>query len=123
MVLPRLRADSCPYQGAVADALALHPGHSREHGEHDAGGVVRSLQFPGEELQADVARLHLLGEQGEFDTTAQPLALRTTRVTATPEEQISPASLTGFALRAEPVELTAFGCPTPTSRSQLAITP
>ncbi|MDQ0582262.1 hypothetical protein QF030_004440 [Streptomyces rishiriensis] len=61
------------FQGAVPDVLALHTGHGREHGEHDAGRVVRALQFPGEELQPDVARLQLLGEHGEFDTAAESL--------------------------------------------------
>ncbi|MER5793309.1 hypothetical protein [Streptomyces sp. NPDC001980] len=32
-----------------------------------------TLQFPGEELQADVAGLQFLGEHGEFDATAEPL--------------------------------------------------
>jgi hypothetical protein len=28
------------FEGAVADVLALHAGHGREHGEHDARRVV-----------------------------------------------------------------------------------
>ena len=63
------------FQGAVADVLAFHAGQGRQHGEHDAGGVVRALQLPGEELQADVARLQLLGEHGQFDAAAEPLVL------------------------------------------------
>lgn len=63
------------FEGAVADVLAFHAGHGREHGEHDAGRVVRALQLPGEELQADVARLQFLGEHGEFDAAAEPLVL------------------------------------------------
>lgn len=32
---------------------------------------MRALQLPGEELQADVAHLQLLGEHGEFDAAAE----------------------------------------------------
>lgn len=41
----------------LADVLALHPRQGGEHGEHDAGRVVRALQLTGEELQADAGTL------------------------------------------------------------------
>ncbi|MFJ9647682.1 hypothetical protein [Streptomyces sp. NPDC101206] len=58
-----------------ASALALHAGHGREHGEHDAGGVVRAFELAGEELKADAAGLELFREHGEFDAMAEPLVL------------------------------------------------
>ncbi|MER7000436.1 hypothetical protein [Streptomyces sp. NPDC000410] len=36
------------FEGAVADVLAFHAGHRRQHGEHDAGGIVRALQLPSD---------------------------------------------------------------------------
>lgn len=33
---------------------------------------MRAFQLSGEELQADVAGLQLLGEHGEFDAAAEP---------------------------------------------------
>ncbi|MFF2012347.1 hypothetical protein ACFVWY_25130 [Streptomyces sp. NPDC058195] len=45
------------FRGPVADVLAFHAGQGGQHGEHDAGGVGRAVEFTGEELQADVSRL------------------------------------------------------------------
>lgn len=42
--LPRLRGRFVAFEDAVADVLAFHAGQSGEHGEHDAGGVVRALE-------------------------------------------------------------------------------
>ncbi|GLX04662.1 hypothetical protein Misp03_15890 [Microbispora sp. NBRC 16548] len=39
------------FQAAVADVLAFHAGEGGEHGEGDAGGVVRALEFASEEFQ------------------------------------------------------------------------
>ncbi len=53
-------------------------GHGGERGEHDAGRVVRTLQLLGEEVQPDITRRQLLGEQGEhgeFDPAAGSLVL------------------------------------------------
>ncbi|GAA2214806.1 hypothetical protein GCM10009850_102720 [Nonomuraea monospora] len=63
------------FQGAVADVLAFHPRQGGEHGEHHARGVVGALQLAGEELQADVDRLQLLGEGGQVEAAAEPLVL------------------------------------------------
>ena len=52
-----------------------HPRQRGEHGEHDAGRVVRALQLAGEELQADAVGAQLLGERGELDAAAEPLVL------------------------------------------------
>lgn len=63
------------FQGAVADVLAFHTGQGREHGKHDGRGVVRALEFTGQELQADVARLQLFGQRRQLDAAAEPLVL------------------------------------------------
>ncbi|MDH6137626.1 hypothetical protein P3T37_007059 [Kitasatospora sp. MAA4] len=63
------------FGGAVADVLAFHAGQRGQYGEHHPGWVVRALQLPGEELQADIAGLEVLGERGEFDAAAEPLVL------------------------------------------------
>ncbi|CAN3983283.1 hypothetical protein [Kitasatospora purpeofusca] len=38
------------FRSAVADDFAFHAGHCRQHGEHDAGGVVRALRTVGSVL-------------------------------------------------------------------------
>ena len=75
MALPRVRADSWPSRGAVADVLALHPRQCGEHGEHDPGRVVRALQLAGQELQPDIGGAQLLGERRQLDAAAEPLVL------------------------------------------------
>jgi hypothetical protein len=54
------------FQGAVADVLAFHSRQRGQHGEHDAGRVVRALKLAGEELKADAGGAQLLGERGEL---------------------------------------------------------
>jgi hypothetical protein len=36
---------------------------------------VRALQFPGQELQADIGGAQLLGQRRELDPAAEPLVL------------------------------------------------
>jgi hypothetical protein len=46
-----------------------------QHGEHDPGRVMLSLEFAGQELKANVRGLQLLGQRGQFQSTPESLVL------------------------------------------------
>lgn len=63
------------FEGAVANVLAFHAGQGGQHGEYDAGGVVRALEFTSEELKANVAGLQFFGQRRQFNAAAESFVL------------------------------------------------